>query len=58
LKQLALIDERKSKIVELRYFGGMSIEETAEVLGVSSATVNREWSTAKAWLLRAIATEA
>jgi len=57
LKQLAIIDERKSKIVELRYFGGMSIEETAEVLGVSSATVNREWSTAKAWLLRAIATE-
>jgi len=54
LRELAAFDERKSKIVEMRYFGGMSIEETAEALEVSTATVSREWSTAKAWLLRAI----
>jgi len=54
LNQLALIDKRKSRIVELRYFGGMSVEETAEVIGVSPVTVMREWSSAKAWLLRAI----
>ncbi len=50
LKQLAELDEQKSRLVELRYFGGLSIEETAEVLGVSVATVNRQWRTAKAWL--------
>src|SRR5437879_4146476 len=54
LNQLALIDKRKSRIVELRYFGGMSVAETAEVIGVSPVTVMREWSSAKAWLLRAI----
>jgi len=43
-------DARKSRIVELRYFGGLSIEETADVLGVSPATVRREWTLAKAWL--------
>jgi len=55
LNQLAEMDERKAKIVELRYFGGLSIEETAEVLGVSVPTVNREWRMAKAWLYSEIA---
>jgi len=44
------IDPQKSKIVELRYFGGLSVEETAEVLGVSEITVKRHWRMAKAWL--------
>jgi RNA polymerase sigma-70 factor, ECF subfamily len=52
LKALALIDERKSKVVELRFFGGLSVEETAEVLKVSPNTVARDWRLAKAWLLR------
>lgn len=52
LQQLARMDLRKSRVVELRYFGGLSLEETAEVLGVSIITVTRDWSTAKAWLLR------
>jgi RNA polymerase sigma factor (sigma-70 family) len=46
------MDERKSRVVELRYFGGLSLEETAEALGVSVPTVTRDWNTAKAWLLR------
>jgi RNA polymerase sigma factor (TIGR02999 family) len=50
LKQLAEIDEQKSRIIELRYFGGLSVEETAEVLGVTSITVKRHWRMAKAWL--------
>jgi RNA polymerase sigma-70 factor (ECF subfamily) len=50
LKDLATLDARKSQIVELRFFGGLSIEETAEVLGLSAATVKREWQRAKAWL--------
>jgi RNA polymerase sigma factor (TIGR02999 family) len=50
LKTLAEIDEQKAKIVELRYFGGLSIEETAEVMGVSVPTINRQWRMAKAWL--------
>jgi len=50
LNTLARQDARKSRIVELRYFGGLSIEETADVLGVSPATVRREWTLAKAWL--------
>src|ERR1044072_7015739 len=54
LQDLEKMDARKSRIVELRYFGGLSVEETAEVLGLAPITVNREWSTAKAWLLRAI----
>jgi RNA polymerase sigma factor (sigma-70 family) len=58
LSELAAIDPRKSQIVEMRYFGGMSVEETAEVLGVSSVTVMRDWSTAKAWLLRAMSPDA
>jgi RNA polymerase sigma-70 factor (ECF subfamily) len=54
LKTLAVKDPRKCRIVELRYFGGLSIEETAEVLGVSATTVRREWTMAKAWLRREI----
>lgn len=52
LKELSAVDERKSKVVELRYFGGLSIKETAEVLGVSVETVVRDWKLAKIWLLR------
>ncbi|NOT58742.1 MAG: RNA polymerase subunit sigma-70, partial [Acidobacteria bacterium] len=52
LKTLARLDERKCRIVELRYFGGLSVEETATVLGVSTRTVNREWGLAQAWLFR------
>ena len=47
-------DPRKSQIVELRYFGGLTVEETAEVLSISPATVKREWNTAKLWLHREI----
>jgi RNA polymerase sigma-70 factor (ECF subfamily) len=52
LKSLAELDPRKSQIVELRFFGGMSIEETAEVLAISSGTVTRDFTLAKAWLRR------
>jgi RNA polymerase sigma factor (TIGR02999 family) len=52
LDELALLDARKSRIVELRHFGGMTVEETAEVMGLSPTTVNREWQSAKTWLLR------
>jgi len=51
LKALAEIDDRKSRVVELRFFGGLSVEETAEVLGVSAETVGRDWKFAKMWLL-------
>ena len=54
LKALEQIDPRKSQVVELRFFGGLSIEETAEVLSVSPGTVMRDWTLAKAWLRRAI----
>ena len=54
LRELAKMDERKSRVVELRYFGGLSVEETAEALGVSIPTVTRDWNTAKAWLMREI----
>ena len=50
LDELARIDRRKSRVVELRYFGGLGIEETATVLGVSVDTVKRDWRMAKAWL--------
>jgi RNA polymerase sigma-70 factor, ECF subfamily len=50
LARLAIIDPQQSRIVELRYFGGLTIEETAKVLGVSPKTVKRDWSVAKAWL--------
>src|SRR5262249_12553934 len=52
LEELAVIDQRQFRIVELRYFGGLSIEETADVLLVSPATVKNDWSLAKAWLYR------
>ena len=52
LKALATFDARKSQIVELRYFGGLSVEETAEVLGLAPITVMREWNKSKAWLYR------
>lgn len=54
LTRLAAIDLRKSQVVELRYFGGLSMEEIAKVLQISEVTVRRDWSTAKAWLYRAI----
>ena len=50
LQVLGQLDERKSRIVELRYFGGLTVEETAQVLGVSDKTVMRDWKLAKAWL--------
>jgi len=50
LTRLNEIDQQQSRIVELRYFGGLTIEETAEVIGTSTATVKREWSMARAWL--------
>lgn len=52
LNELARLDPQQSRIVELRFFGGLSIDETAEVVGVSPATVKREWATARAWLHR------
>lgn len=52
LNGLAQIDPEQSRIVELRFFGGLSIDETAAVIGVSPATVNREWAAARAWLFR------
>lgn len=52
LETLARLDPQQSRIIELRYFAGMSIEETSEVLGVSPATVKREWASARAWLYR------
>jgi RNA polymerase sigma factor (TIGR02999 family) len=54
LEHLAEIDEQQSKIVELRFFSGLTVEESAEVLGFSPATVKRDWSMAKAWLHREI----
>lgn len=52
LKTLALMDSQQSKVVELKFFGGLSIEDTAEVLGISPSTVKRDWVTARAWLYR------
>ncbi|MBV9671107.1 MAG: sigma-70 family RNA polymerase sigma factor [Acidobacteriales bacterium] len=57
LRALAALDARKSKIVELKFFGGLSIEETAEVMGVSTDTVMRDWRVAKLWLLRELSHE-
>ena len=54
LAELAKLDPRKSRVVELRYFGGLSLEETAEVLEVSIMTVRRDWRAAKAWLYRSM----
>ena len=50
LERLAAFDPQQARIVEFRYFGGLTIEEAAEVVGVSEATVAREWTIAKAWL--------
>lgn len=55
LRELEEIDPRKGRVVELRYFAGLSIEETAEILNISPTTVRREWRRAKAWLYRALA---
>lgn len=55
LTDLAVFDPQQSQIVELRFFGGLTIEETAEVLNLSPATIKREWKTAKAWLHRELA---
>jgi RNA polymerase sigma factor (TIGR02999 family) len=52
LKALEAVDARKGQVIELRFFGGLSVEETADVLKVSSDTVIRDWRLAKAWLLR------
>ena len=52
LNELARVDSRKSRVVELRYFGGLTVDETAEVLNVSPQTVMRDWSLAKLWLIR------
>jgi len=52
LGKLAAFDEQKSRIVQLRFFGGLSVEETAELLGISDRTVKREWRFARAWLYR------
>ncbi len=54
LIRLATVDVRKSKVVELRFFGGLNVEETAEALDVSAVTVMREWRMAKAWLYNSL----
>jgi RNA polymerase sigma factor (TIGR02999 family) len=54
LQRLAALDQRKSKVVELKFFGGLTIEEIAEVLQISAATVEREWAFARAWLYEAM----
>jgi RNA polymerase sigma factor (TIGR02999 family) len=54
LRRLAEFDERKSRVVELRFFGGLTVEETAKVLNVSPNTVDRDWSTARAWLYKEV----
>jgi RNA polymerase sigma factor (TIGR02999 family) len=58
LDALAKQDARKAQVVELRYFGGLTVDETAEVLGVSAETVMRDWKFAKAWLLREMSADA
>ena len=52
LKSLATMDAQQSRVVELKFFGGLTVEDTAEVLGVSPSTVKRDWTTARAWLFR------
>jgi len=54
LRELESIDQQQSRIIELRYFGGLTIEETAEVMSLSPATIKREWAMARAWLYRAL----
>ena len=55
LQRLTVLDPRQGQLVELRFFGGLSIEEAAEVMKLSPATVKREWSSARAWLRRELA---
>ena len=55
LKMLAVEDPRKARVVELRFFGGLSVEETAEALGISARTVHTDWAFARAWLYRTLA---
>ena len=55
LERLAALDPDQARLVELRYFGGLGIEDTAQALGVSPATVKREWAVARAWLRRELA---
>jgi RNA polymerase sigma factor (TIGR02999 family) len=57
LSRLAELDERQCRIVELRFFAGLSIEDTSTALGISEATVSREWMTARLWLRRELARE-
>lgn len=57
LTRLAAMDERLARVVEYRYFGGLTIDETAEVMGLSSATIKRDWRTARAWLFREMGEE-
>ncbi|MEM7355512.1 MAG: ECF-type sigma factor [Acidobacteriota bacterium] len=57
LKDLAKLDERQSRVIELRVFAGLDLRQTSEVLGVSTATVSREWASAKAWLYAELAME-
>ena len=52
LTSLAKIDEQQSQIIELRFFGGLSIEETAQLIGISPRSVTRQWAIARAWLFR------
>jgi RNA polymerase sigma factor (sigma-70 family) len=52
MRDLARIEEQQSQIVELRFFGGLTVEESAEVLGISRSTAKRDWNVAKAWLSR------
>lgn len=55
LSQLAALDERQAQVVEMRYFGGLTVEQTSQALGISEATVKREWVAARAWLRRELA---
>jgi RNA polymerase sigma factor (sigma-70 family) len=57
VNRLGELDSRKSRVVELRFFGGLSVEETAEVLKISQETVHRDWRMAKVWLLRELSPE-
>jgi len=57
LESLSKIDARKSRVVELRYFGGLNIEETAEILGISPETAKRDWRIARVWLFAALTGE-
>ena len=54
MNRLAELDPEQARIVELRYFGGLTVEETADVVGVSPATIKRQWAMARAWLKRSL----